>query len=67
MKLPPTEMESLALMLHFEYPDCVGSPSGDIESANRYTSLGFRKMAWPKNMDLGYHGTWMVSFMYSLG
>jgi hypothetical protein len=43
MKLLPTEMENLALMLDFE--DCVGSPSGDIEPANRYTSLGFRK--WP--------------------
>lgn len=41
MKLPPTEMENLALMLDFE--DCVVSPSGDIEPANRYTSLGFRK------------------------
>lgn len=67
MKLPPTEMEILALMLNFECPDCVGSSSGDIEPANRPTSLGFRKMAWPQNMDLGYHGTWMVSFMYSLG
>lgn len=65
MKLQPTEMENLALTLNFE--DCVGSPSGGTEPANRYTSLGFRKMAWPKNMDLWCHGTWMVSFMYLLG
>lgn len=48
---------------------CVGYSSGDIEQADRYTSLGFREVTEIKNMNLG---SWhmdgvMVSFMCQLG